>query len=208
MKIISIVNQKGGCGKTTIALNIAINIAFENKKVILFDTDPQRSATDTMSSRSDTIIDIQFVSTDVHSKVLNFSSYHYGVIDTPPHNDKTIRSAIICSDIIIIPIQDSPLDIRSASTSVDLINSARQHNHNIKAYFLLNRIQSNTILSKELDKHLRKLYKGISVLKSEVHNRVVYKQSLIYGQAVTEYEKLGPASNEINNLTKEILKIL
>ncbi len=210
MIIISIVNQKGGCGKTTTAINLAINLSYEKKKVVLFDTDPQLSTWETVQDRQEeknfkTVV----VKTDIHEKTQEYATdYDFCVIDTPPHNNKVARAAIICADIVIIPVQDSPLDIRSAGKTVEIVKGAQTCNPNIKPFFLLSRIQTNTLLAKEVGTHLRKIYKGIPVLKTEIHNRVVYRQSFIYSKAVTEYEKLGAASTEINDLTKELIKII
>lgn len=205
MKVISVANQKGGCGKTTVIFNLAINLSYEDSRVLLIDTDPQKSTWETIQCRKDNSIETAYVDSNVHKYISKLEGYDYVLIDTPPHNDETIRSSIICSDIVLIPIQDSPLDIRSAGRTVDIILEAKKVNAGLKPFFILNRVQLNTILSKELRKHLRRIYPTIAILKIEVSNRVVYKQAMIYGQAVTEYERLGAASNEMNLLTKEVI---
>ncbi len=208
MKTVSIVNQKGGCGKTTVAVNLAINLAYENNSVVLLDTDPQLSATETVESGNETVISVVPVKNNVHRIIGEYADYDYVVIDSPPHDSKVARSVVICSDLVIIPVQDSPLDIRSAGKTVSLVSEAQSANPAIKVCFLASRIQKNTILARDLKKHLRKIYRGIPILKTCIDNRVCYKQSFIYGLAVTEYDKLGAASAEVNELTAEVVKLL
>jgi len=208
MKVIAITNQKGGCGKSTIALNLAINLSLKGKGVVLFDTDPQQNALGTIQSRTDDLIPAYSVKSDIHKKIQSFDHLDYGIIDTPPHQSEIIRSALVSADLVIIPIQDSPLDIRSSKETVALVYKAKAYRPGMQVYFLLNRIQPNTILARGLRKHLERVYPEVGILKTELHNRVVYKQSLIYGQAVTEFEKRGPATEEINALTREIIDIL
>lgn len=207
MKVITIANQKGGCGKTTVAVNLALNLALEDLKITLIDTDPQRSAYETLNSRhEEPICEVAVIEENVHQQVAQYEDYDFAIIDTPPHNQKIIRAAIICADLVIVPVQDSPLDIRSADQTIKIIKEAQSQNEVLRAFFLLSRIQPNTILARDLKRHLRKIYKDIPILKSELRNRVVYKQSIIYGKAITEYEKMGAASEEVEALTKEILE--
>ena len=210
MKVISIINQKGGCGKTTIAINLAISLMLQKNKVVLFDTDPQLSAYETLQNRAKTEANFEVlkIEKDVHKEISKYKNYDYGIIDAPPHDNQTARSSVICADLIIIPVQASPLDIRSAKKIVELVEQGKQINPAIKPFFILSRLQPNTILAKELKEHLQKIYKTIGLLKSEICNRVAYQQSMIYGQSVIEYEEKGMATQEIKTLTDEVLNIL
>jgi chromosome partitioning protein len=208
MKIITLANQKGGCGKSTIALNLAIHLGLKNKKALIFDTDPQGSCIETLKRRTDNLVEIIPIFSDIHREVQKYEDrVDYLIIDTPPHDGETMASAVICSDMVIIPVQDSPLDVRSTKTTVDLVKEARQVNPNIKVYFLLSRIQPKTVLARELAELLRQTY-GIDIFKTEIANRVAYKYAMIYGQGVSEFDKRDASAAEIDSLSAEIMKIV
>lgn len=208
MKVISLANQKGGCGKSTIAINLALNLALQKKRVILFDTDPQKSSYETLQVGEDKLCKVVAVYSDIYQALEKYDSYYdYAIIDTPPHDNEIVTVSVVCSDLVIIPVQDSPLDIRSTKVTVDLIRKAKTLNPDLKCYFLLSRIQPQTVLAKELAEILTNRYE-MDILTTQISNRVAYKYSLIYGKGVTEMFNNDAASTEINNLSNEIIKIL
>ena len=208
MKVISLANQKGGCGKSTIIINLALNFALQKKRVILFDTDPQKSSYETIHVREDKLFKVVAVYSDIYQALEKYEPYYdYALIDTPPHDNEIVTISVVCSDLVIIPVQDSPLDIRSTKVTVDLIRKAKGLNPDLQCYFLLSRIQPQTVLAKELAEILKNRYE-IDILNTQISNRVAYKYSLIYGQSVTEMFNSDAASTEINNLTNEIVNIL
>lgn len=208
MKVISLANQKGGCGKSTIIMNLALNFALHKKKVILFDTDPQQSSYETLQVRDDKLLKVVAVYSDIYQTLEKYEPYYdYALIDTPPHDTEIVTVSIVCSDLVIIPVQDSPLDIRSTKITVDLIRKVRELNPELKSYFLLSRIQPQTILARELAEILQNRYET-ELLNTQISNRVAYKYSLIYGKSVNEMFSNDTASAEIDNLSDEILTIL
>lgn len=212
MKIITLANQKGGCGKSTIVLNLAVEFALLQHRVIVFDTDPQGSCYETAEIRSGqktmAHIKVAPVYENLYQAIEEYDKdYDFAVIDTPPHDNEAVTVATVCSDLIIIPVQDSPLDIRSTKTTVELINEAEKLNPNIKPFFLLSRIQTNSVMARELAQVLKSTYK-FDILETQIANRMAYKYSLIYGQNVSEYSNKDIAAAEIRALAKEILSIL
>lgn len=215
MKVITLANQKGGCGKSTIVLNLAIEFSLLRHRVIIFDTDPQGSCYETAQIRNGPedqdetmqlkvapIYENLYQAIEEHDK-----NYDFAFIDTPPHDNEVVSVATLCSDLIIIPVQDSPLDIRSTKTTVNLINDARKINPGIVPYFLLSRIQTNSIMARELAQVLKSTYK-FDILETKLANRMAYKYSLIYGQNVSEFSSRDEASAEIRSLAREVLSIL
>ncbi len=208
MKVISLANQKGGCGKSTIIINLALTLALQKKRVILFDTDPQKSSFDTLQIREDQLLKVVTVYSNIYKMLEKYEPYYdFAFIDTPPHDTDNVTISIICSDLVLIPVQDSPLDIRSSKVIVDLIHQAKTINPDIMEFFLLSRIQPQTTLARELAEILKNKYKT-NLLATQISNRVAYKYSLIYGKAVTEMFENDLAATEITDLSNEILTIL
>ena len=210
MKVITLANQKGGCGKSTIVLNLAIELASQGKQVIVFDTDPQGSCHETIAARSDgemAGLRIAMVYENLYQAIETCDGeYDFAIIDTPPHDNEVVTVATVCSDLIIIPVQDSPLDIRSTKTTVDLIHQARELNPDLMAYFLLSRIQVNSVMARELSEVLKATYQ-FDILDTKIANRMAYKYSLIYGQSVSEFSEKDHSAKEIQSLAKEIVSI-
>lgn len=212
MKVITLANQKGGCGKSTIVLNLAIEFALQQYRVIVFDTDPQGSCYETAEIRDDQEVTAHIKVAAIYDNLYQVieacdKDYDFAIIDTPPHDNKVVSVATVCSDLIIIPVQDSPLDIRSTKTTVNLINEARKLNPHIEPYFLLSRIQTNSVMARELGQVLKSTYK-FDILETKIANRMAYKYSLIYGQNVSEFSGTDSAAAEIRSLAKEVLSIL
>jgi len=212
MKVITLANQKGGCGKSTIVLNLAIEFALQQYRVIVFDTDPQGSCYETVQVRDDQAETVQIKVAAVYGNLYQAieecdKDYDFAIIDTPPHDNDVVTVATVCADLVIVPVQDSPLDIRSTKTTVDLINEARKLNPDIVPYFLLSRIQANSVMARELAQVLNSTYK-FDILETKIANRMAYKYSLIYGRNVSEFSGKDSAAAEIRSLAREVLSIL
>jgi len=207
MKVISLTNQKGGCGKSTIIMNLALHFALQKKRVLLFDTDPQKSSYETLNVRDDNLLKVVAVYSDIYNMLEKYEPYYdFAFIDTPPHETENVTISVICSDLVLIPVQDSPLDIRSSKITVDLIKKAKKLNPDLLDYFLLSRIQPRTTLARELCEILQSQYET-RILETQISNRVAYKYSLIYGKSVTEMFDGDPAAREIADLASEILEL-
>ena len=206
--IITLTNQKGGCGKSTVTMNLALGTAALNYNTALIDTDEQKSCIETLQDFPKTNLQLFEAGKNVGELVEKIKDkFHFIFIDTPPHSHNIMYNAMAVSDFIIIPLQASPLDIKSAKRTIDACEKVEgKINQKIPCYFLLNRMNPRTKLSKEIGTYIRELY-TTPLLQSRLHNRVAYAKSLMYGKSVIEHNRSSDASLEVTKLLREVHKI-
>ncbi len=207
--VITIGSQKGGAGKSTVAINMALMIASSstNYKVALVDTDKQRSCVQTLGKNCRENLTVYEVQSKPNRTIMELEE-DIVVVDTPPHSHELMHLASAVSNVVIIPLQPSPLDIRAASETVKALTIIKAEvNPDLQCCFLLNRLKAGTILTKELRSTVEKLY-PFNVLESSLFDRQLYKQSLITGQSVMEFDKNSPAAQEMAELVVEVLKLV
>lgn len=204
---IAVLNQKGGSGKTTISIHLAHALALRDNLVLLVDSDPQGSSRDWATAREgETPFTVIGLDRPILHKELPkvASAYDFVVIDGAPRVSDLTRSAIIASDLILIPIQPSPLDIWATHEIVGLIEEASIYKQDLASAFVVNRKIVNTAIGKEVFEVLKEY--PISVLKASVSQRVAFAETLNDGSTVLEKEPSGLASGEIWALVDEILE--
>lgn len=205
MKIISIVNQKGGVGKTTIAVNLATGLALRKNKVLLIDADLQGSVLQWQSISGKKSFDVNHYPKDnLHNELPSIKGYQYIVIDSPPATKEVTRSILVSSDIVIIPVGPSPLDLWSANETISLIKEAQKFNKKLKAKILISKKIPNTRIGREVREALEGY--GLEVMETEISQRIAYVESMIAGESVLTFIPDSESAKEITALTKEILK--
>ena len=125
--IIGVLNQKGGVGKTTLAVNLAATIASSTARVLLVDADPQGSALAWSSAREIEPLFpvVGMAKPSLHRDLPKLAAdYEFVLIDGAPRVNDLGRSAILASDFVLIPVQPSPYDIWAAADTVQLIRGA------------------------------------------------------------------------------------
>src|SRR6478672_10176673 len=139
--IIAILNQKGGVGKTTLAVHVATALAQQGRTVLLVDADPQGSALGWSDNRESPLFPvIGLPKKTLHRELQSLATnYQYVVIDGPPRVNEVARSAILASDLVVIPVQPSPYDVWAAKEIVDLLNEVTAYKERIKSVFVINR---------------------------------------------------------------------
>ena len=204
--IISLVNQKGGVGKTTLAINISWYYnKVKESKVLLIDADPQGSCMLWGRSADRSGLDIiHHARADLHKTIGDLSKgYRHAVIDAPPGTGDITLSALLASNLAIIPITPSPLDLLSTGEIDDLIKEARKHNRKLKGKLLISKKIVGTTPGREAREALKRYRLGI--FKTEIHQRIAYVKALIAGQSVLDYAPNSAASREITDLCGEIV---
>ena len=209
MMIIALLNQKGGVGKTTLALHLAERLSQLGKSVVLVDADPQGSALDWAAIRQDENPHFPVLGLPkptLHRELPAIAKHHdFVVIDGPPRVNELARAAIMASELVLIPIQPSPLDVWAAKEIVDLLREAAIFKDNIKSAFVINRKIVNTAIGRDVVEALAAY--PIPVLKTAIGQRVAFAESAAQGQTVLQLAPTGPASQEIISLTNELLEV-
>ncbi|AKG24891.1 ParA family partition ATPase [Calothrix sp. 336/3] len=214
-KIIAIVNQKGGSGKTTTTMQLAGAIARRGNKVLVVDADPQGTATRWAASADDeipfpaSVVGLSAANAKVHREVKKFvDDYDFILIDCPPAADSPVpQSALLISDVALVPIIPSPLDMWAAVGIKQVIQNVADFNDTLQSRLVLNQCQPKTTLAQECLQVLPEF--EIPLAKTQIQHRQVYRQSAVFGQTVHNLgNKATAAISEVENLADEVLEIL
>lgn len=203
--ILGLLNQKGGVGKTTLAINIAASLARSGSRVLLIDADPQGSALDWAAARKEKPLFsvVGLPRPTVHKEIGQIGlGYDHIVIDGPPRVTDLARSAIMASDVVLIPVQPSPYDVWAADEVFRLIDEAKVYKESIKSAFVINRKIANTAIGRDVGEALASY--PIAALASQVTQRVIFAESAAAGKSVFEIDQDGQAAKEIQFLVDEI----
>jgi chromosome partitioning protein len=206
--IVAVLNQKGGSGKTTLAVHLAAALTLRGARVLLVDADLQHSALDWQTSRqADPLLPVIGLPTKALHKEIALHTPHYDhiLIDGPPRVNELARSAIMAADVVLIPVQPSPYDVWAAKEIVDLITEARVFKPNLQAAFVINRRIVNTAIGRDVAAALEDY--PIPVLAAVVSQRVAFAESAASGSTVLELEPTGPAAREVDALADELLRM-
>ena len=206
---IGFLNQKGGVGKTTLAVNVAAAFERQNKRVLVIDADPQGSALDWAAAREgEPLFPVAGLpKASIHKELPALAKeYEIVVIDGPPRVYEVARSAIMASDLVLIPVQPSPYDVWAAKEIVDHIREARIYKPELKAAFVINRKIVNTALGRDVVDALSDY--DLPVLKTAVCQRIVLTESATRGQTVFEVDAHNQAAQEVTSLVSDIVEML
>lgn len=209
MKVIAVLNQKGGSGKTTVATHLARALQIKGADVLLVDSDPQGSARDWAAVREDqplTVVGIDRPTIDRDVKNVA-RKVDYVVIDGAPQAADLAVSAIKAADYIVIPVQPSPYDIWATSDLVELVKQRiEMTDGKLQAGFVVSRVIKGTRIGEEVTEALHGY--GLPVLESRITQRVSYPGTAASGSTVMDAEPNGDAAAEIFALADEIVQKL
>jgi chromosome partitioning protein len=207
--IVALLNQKGGVGKTTLALHLAGAWARQGFRVTVIDADPQGSALDWSEQRTKEggpqLFGVLGLARDtLHREAPEIAGgVDHVVIDGPPRIAGLMRSALLAADLVLVPAQPSPFDGWASGEMLNLIREARIFRPELVARFVLNRCAARTIIARETGDALAE--HDPPVLAARVGQRVAFADAARTGRLVFEVESAGAAAREITALAAEIV---
>lgn len=206
-RIIAVINQKGGTGKTTLALNLAAGLA-RRGATHLVDADPQRSITQWVgmgggSSGLPAVAQLAGNPTAVLNRLAR--SHRYVVVDCPPMAQGDAVAAIMrMAHLALIPVLPSPIDLWASVDMAVAVNQARQHNPDLRACLVLNQLESRNALSRDMREAVAEF--DVPVLTASMQRRAAYRSAAVEGMSVYGLGKRGEtAVADIETIIEEIL---
>lgn len=203
-RIITVAQQKGGSGKTTIAAQLAVGLAQEGYSVATVDIDPQGSLSLWYEKRKRAL---GSENTITHSRVSGWrlsnelsrmgSEADYIIIDSPPHTETDSTTAIRVADLVLLPLQPSPLDLWACRPTIGKALEERKD-----FMIVINRVPARSKLNDTIDERLEQLRVPIS--SAVIGNRVSYVSSIMEGQGVLETDPKSQAGDEMRALVKDV----
>jgi chromosome partitioning protein len=211
-KVIALLNQKGGAGKTTLATHLAGEFVMQGQRVMLLDADPQGSALDWAQRRAQSghgrLYGVFGLARDsLHQEAPQIAlQADFVVIDGPPRVAALARSALLAADLVLIPVQPSAYDVWASHEMVQLITEARVFRPQLRAAFVINRRVVGTVIGREARAALAD--QPFPALPAEVSQRIVFADSVAAGRLAFEVAPHGAAAREIAALSQAVREML
>ncbi len=207
-KIITVAQQKGGSGKTTIAANLALALSGRKNTVAILDTDPQGSLGRWFMERCERTGDEPGLGFRTASawgaryEARELAKTHdYVIVDTPPKMGSDGRPAIEVADLVVVPVTPSPLDLWATEPTVELARTEKT-----PTILVINKAAPRTRMTRDLRAPLEKM--NCSCANAMIGNRIAFAETLSQGSAPIERFRTSAAASEVNVLTDELEAIL
>ena len=201
MRTVAIVSQKGGSGKTTIAVHLAVCAERAGKPTLILDLDPQGSAMAWLKRRGDDVPEV--IATDSGKLAGMLAKAREGgaglvIVDTAPHSDRAAAVASQLADLVLIPCRPAAFDVDAIASTLTITKLA-----NSKTAIVLNAIPTRGTYAEEVSEALGQI---ATVAPVNLYQRAAYFNAVNDGRSVEEYEPKGRAAEEIRALYNWIMK--
>ena len=205
MKVISVLNFKGGVAKTTTAIHLSRALQLRGYNVVLIDSDPQGSSRDWGCVNADQPVEVIGIDRPTFKRDLkNFESKDFVIIDGAPQSEELAVAAITVANFVILPVQPSPYDVWAVSELVSLIKQRIEiTDGKLKAAFLITRAIKGTKLGVEVREALSEF--ELPVFQTAITQRVIFPTSASLGSTVLDQDPNSESSKEINSFVDELL---
>jgi chromosome partitioning protein len=200
MFTIALVCQKGGAGKTTLAVHIAIEAQRRGFRTLVLDLDAQASASKVLDRRGDEPPDVATehpARIEVTLEKAREQGYDMVVLDTAPHADQGALRAARCADLVLVPVRPSIVDIDAVQTTIDICNLAKR-----VPLFVLNAVPSQGREAIEAREVISG--RGGKVAATSLGERKAFRAAFNDGQSAQELDPKGKAATEIMALYREL----
>ena len=194
MHIIALIAQKGGVGKTTIAIHLATAFAAEGRATLILDLDPQASATEWKDHRAAEFPAVLSIQPSRLGKVMEEAKAigtEILILDTAPHSESTSLEAARAADLVLVPCQPTIMDLRAMTKTVELLSLVKK-----PAYAILNSVPHQGTVADEAAQMITDTF-GLAMAPVRFGDRVAYSRCMIEGQAAQEFEPGGKAAREV-----------
>jgi chromosome partitioning protein len=209
--ILAFLGQKGGTGKSTLAICVAAELEARGYTVLLVDADPQQSVVTwhDVAKEGEHVVPTVVAMTESlhlpHQVPRLAAAYQHTVIDTPAKEGGAQRSAMMVADVGVLPCGPSGLDVWALEASIATLQEAIDYRPALKAVIVINKVRTGTTNARGAREALSE--GGLPVLEAELGMRQAYQESVAAGLGVRAYAPRDPASREIKALVTELLKL-
>jgi chromosome partitioning protein len=198
--IVAVGNQKGGVGKTTIAIHLAAAWVRARRRIVLVDADQQASAAGALAQTPDVeVVPHARAGLGVLLEQLA-PRYDAVIVDCPPGLDRPLREAINAADLVLVPLTPNPVDVRAVRATLELIQVLRGKAFDVR--LVLNRLRSGTVLAHTVREGLAPY--GVPILRTVLGERVAVAEAAAWGRPVQTYAPESIAASEFDALAREV----